>query len=275
MSRPTPPGWAVRVFLRARHVLGRSYRGSVPATARLLEGSFGLIETKALWTAAELQIADALAAGPLTTDALAARVDGNADALGRLLRLLVVVRLLRARGTRSVAQQRDVGAAARRPPRVHARVGAVLREQLGRPDLGRAPELRSHRRLRDGGRVRPRVLRPHARTSRDRRDVRRRNGRGVALHRTVRLRGIRLRCSDAGLRRRGRDRHAAGRDPGREPGVARGGVRPSRGRHRGGRRAGGAWGQRPLRGGRRRLLRRRAEGQRPLRAAVDRARLGR
>jgi len=91
VSRPTPPGWAVRGFLRARHVLGRSYRGSVPATARLLEGSFGLIETKALWTAAELQIADALAAGPLTTDALAARVDGNADALGRLLRLLVAL----------------------------------------------------------------------------------------------------------------------------------------------------------------------------------------
>jgi hypothetical protein len=76
-------------FLRARHALGRTYRGAVPTTARVLEGSFGLIETKALWTACELEIAEALASGPLTTDALAARVGANPDALGRLLRLLV------------------------------------------------------------------------------------------------------------------------------------------------------------------------------------------
>lgn len=89
MMRPAPPAWVVGSFLRARHALGRTYRGSVPATARLLEGSFGLIETKALWTAAELEVADALSAGPLATDALAARIEAQPDALGRLLRLLV------------------------------------------------------------------------------------------------------------------------------------------------------------------------------------------
>ncbi len=57
----------------------------------MLEGSFGLIETKTLWTAAELGLADALAAGPLTTDELATRVGADPDALGRLLRLLTSI----------------------------------------------------------------------------------------------------------------------------------------------------------------------------------------
>lgn len=85
---PSPPVWVMNAMLRARHALGRTHRKLVPATARILEGSFGLIETKALGAAADLGVADALAGGPLTTDELARRVDANADALGRLLRLL-------------------------------------------------------------------------------------------------------------------------------------------------------------------------------------------
>jgi hypothetical protein len=57
----------------------------------VLEGSFGLFETKALWTAAELGVADALAPGPLGTDQLAGRVGADPDALGRLLRLLASI----------------------------------------------------------------------------------------------------------------------------------------------------------------------------------------
>lgn len=85
---PSPPAWVMTAMLRARHALGRTHRTLVPTTARILEGSFGLIETKALGAAAELGVADALAAGPLATDALAATVGADADALGRLLRLL-------------------------------------------------------------------------------------------------------------------------------------------------------------------------------------------
>lgn len=85
---PIPPGWVTDSFLWARHVLGRTYRKLVPTTARVLEGSFGLIETKALGAAAELGVADALASGPLATGVLAQRIGADPDALGRLLRLL-------------------------------------------------------------------------------------------------------------------------------------------------------------------------------------------
>jgi hypothetical protein len=83
-----PPPWVVGPFLKARHLLGRAYRNLVPTTARVLEGSFGLIETKALGAAAQLGVADALERGQLPTDALARQVGADADALGRLLRLL-------------------------------------------------------------------------------------------------------------------------------------------------------------------------------------------
>jgi O-methyltransferase domain len=83
-----PPAWVISPFLKARHLLGRTYRNLVPTTARVLEGSFGLIETKALGAAADLGVADALRAGPLANGLLAERVGADADALGRLLRLL-------------------------------------------------------------------------------------------------------------------------------------------------------------------------------------------
>src|SRR6476469_2411986 len=86
-----PPPWVIGPFLKARHVLGRTYRSLVPTTARVLEGSFGLIETKALGAAAELGVADALANCPPATEALASLVGANADALGRLLRLLTSI----------------------------------------------------------------------------------------------------------------------------------------------------------------------------------------
>lgn len=85
---PSPPAWVMSSMLRARHALGRAHRKLVPTTARILEGSFGLIETKALGAAAELRVADALESAPLTTTELAGRVGADPDALGRLLRLL-------------------------------------------------------------------------------------------------------------------------------------------------------------------------------------------
>ncbi len=78
-------------MFRARHLLGRAHRTLVPGTARILEGSFGLIETKSLGVAADLGVADALGTGPMTTETLAAQVGADPDALARLLRLLVSV----------------------------------------------------------------------------------------------------------------------------------------------------------------------------------------
>lgn len=83
-----PPAWVVGPMLRARNALARTYRGIVPPEVRVLETTFGIVETNALATAAELRVADELATGPVTVDELARRCEADADALGRLLRLL-------------------------------------------------------------------------------------------------------------------------------------------------------------------------------------------
>jgi hypothetical protein len=84
-----PPAWLVAPMLRVRDGLARVYRGIVPPAVRVLEGTFGLMETKALFTATELGVADALDHGPRSSTELAAMLDADADAIGRLLRLLV------------------------------------------------------------------------------------------------------------------------------------------------------------------------------------------
>lgn len=160
-------------MLRGRHLLGRTHRTMAPAAARILEGSFGLIETMALGAAAELGVADALAAGPLTTDVLATRIGADPDALARLLRLLVSIGYFaRSDRGRSLAEQRDVRAAAGGPPGLDAGVGAAPRERLDRHDLERAPDIHSHRRVGYRSRIRGRVLRLDATAARDRRGLR-------------------------------------------------------------------------------------------------------
>jgi hypothetical protein len=84
-----PPAWLVTPMLRVRGGLARMYRGIVPPAVRVLEGTFGLMETKALYTATELGIADELDAGPRSSEELATALAADADAIGRLLRLLV------------------------------------------------------------------------------------------------------------------------------------------------------------------------------------------
>jgi hypothetical protein len=79
----------VRPLLATRNGIARLHARMVPAQATILERSLGVIDTKALATVAELQVADALAGGPRDPAALAAELDVDADALGRLLRFLV------------------------------------------------------------------------------------------------------------------------------------------------------------------------------------------
>lgn len=83
-----PPAWLVAPMLRVRDGIGRAHRGIVPPAVRVLESTFRLAETKALATAADLGVADALAAGPRTATDLAEAVEADPDALDRLLRLL-------------------------------------------------------------------------------------------------------------------------------------------------------------------------------------------
>jgi hypothetical protein len=89
LTERVPPAWVIRPLLATRNAVGRVHRRMVPAQVTLFERSLGIIDTKALAVAADLGLADALASGPRTADALAEELGADADALERLLRFLV------------------------------------------------------------------------------------------------------------------------------------------------------------------------------------------
>jgi O-methyltransferase domain/Dimerisation domain len=84
-----PPAKLVRVVERARHILGRLHQRTAPPAAAMLEMIFGAWIAQGIAVAADLKVADALAAGPLPIDELARRVGADPDALARLLRALM------------------------------------------------------------------------------------------------------------------------------------------------------------------------------------------
>ena len=86
---PVPPAWATRAVVKLRNGLGRARGRLAPPFLLTLEHLQGMIDAKALAVAVELDLPDALAGGPRTADELAAAVDGDADAIDRLLRFLV------------------------------------------------------------------------------------------------------------------------------------------------------------------------------------------
>ncbi len=77
-----------------RNVVARAHAGMLPPQFRLLERSFGLIDSKALTVVAELGIADQLEHGPQTAEELARAVGANSDALDRLLAYMVAAGFL-------------------------------------------------------------------------------------------------------------------------------------------------------------------------------------
>jgi hypothetical protein len=79
----------VRPLLATRNGLARLRRGLVPPEVGLVELALGVIDTKALQVAAELDVAARLADGPRSAAELAAQCDADADALERILRYLV------------------------------------------------------------------------------------------------------------------------------------------------------------------------------------------
>jgi hypothetical protein len=84
-----PPAKLARVVERIRHHLYRLHQRLTPAPAAMIEMILAGWTSQAITVAAQLGVADALADGPLPIDALAARVDADADALRRLLRALI------------------------------------------------------------------------------------------------------------------------------------------------------------------------------------------
>jgi hypothetical protein len=100
----------------------------VPPQARLLELSTGYIVTKALAVAAQLGIADRLAAGPRPSDELAAETGVHPRALYRVLRCLGAAGVLTepARGTFALT---DVGACLRSDHPESMRAWAIMNSE--------------------------------------------------------------------------------------------------------------------------------------------------
>lgn len=84
-----PTAGLVRAAERVRHHLHRLYQRSAPPPVVMLEKIMAAWMAQGIAVAADLKVADALAAGPLRPDELARRVGADADALDRLMRALV------------------------------------------------------------------------------------------------------------------------------------------------------------------------------------------
>ncbi|MGB9306849.1 MAG: methyltransferase [Mycobacterium sp.] len=97
MAAKVPPAKIVRTVETARHHLNRLHRRLVPAPVAMMEMVVDAWVAQAITAVADLGIADALAAGPLSAQELAVAVDADADALIRLLRALIPRGIFRQR----------------------------------------------------------------------------------------------------------------------------------------------------------------------------------
>jgi hypothetical protein len=86
--RKLPPARVAHVVDAVRRRLRRVEQRMVPAHAAVLDLMTGAWVSRAIYTAANFGIADALSEGPLTAQAIAQKVDADPDALRRLLRML-------------------------------------------------------------------------------------------------------------------------------------------------------------------------------------------
>jgi hypothetical protein len=84
--RLIPPPWAVRLVLAVRRSLLWAANAIVPPQVALFEGAVGVAKTESLAWVARNGVADILAAGPLTSEALAERVKAHPDRVHRLMR---------------------------------------------------------------------------------------------------------------------------------------------------------------------------------------------
>ncbi|MDT5266725.1 MAG: hypothetical protein QOI90_3351 [Mycobacterium sp.] len=89
LSTKVPPVQLVNVVQRFRHHLLRLHQSLAPAPAVMAEINSAAWMAQSITVAADLRIADALAAKPLGLDELASRVGADPDALRRLLRALI------------------------------------------------------------------------------------------------------------------------------------------------------------------------------------------
>ncbi|HEX4249453.1 MAG TPA: methyltransferase [Pseudonocardia sp.] len=83
-----PPARIAQAGMAARDQVQRLHRRMAPAPVTLLEMIWGSMITQALYVAAKFGIADLLAAGPMTPEEIARRVDASPEGVFRLLRAL-------------------------------------------------------------------------------------------------------------------------------------------------------------------------------------------
>ena len=190
-----PPRWVVDSFLRGRVTSSAAATGaSCRRPCGCSKGSFGLIETKALGAAAELEHRRRARRGP-AHERLAGRARrANPDALASPAPAAHLDRLLRRDGDGRWRNNATSELLAGRPSGVDARLGPASSAATGRSRSG--TQLPAS--IRTGGSGTEAafgteyfdlmVQRPRGRSA-----VRRGDGRGVAVHRAVRLRGLRLR----------------------------------------------------------------------------------
>ena len=84
-----PPARVARAVERVRHHVGRLYQRLAPPPITVIDIIFGAFLSQAVSASAQLGIADALAAGPLTKEELARRIGADPDSVARLMRLLI------------------------------------------------------------------------------------------------------------------------------------------------------------------------------------------
>ena len=93
-----PPARVALAVERVRHHLSRLHLRLAPPPIAVMELILGGWLSQAITAAAQLGIADALAAGPLTADELGRKVGADPDAVARLMRLLISRGIFRRRG---------------------------------------------------------------------------------------------------------------------------------------------------------------------------------
>jgi hypothetical protein len=92
---PVPPPFAVKAAIAARGALRRAHDAVLPPWASTFQLTLGIIRTHVMAALAELGVPAALGAGPLGIDDLAAKVEADADALERVLRIAELDGLVR------------------------------------------------------------------------------------------------------------------------------------------------------------------------------------
>ncbi|WP_443678039.1 methyltransferase [Mycolicibacterium xanthum] len=92
-----PPVRVARAAERVRHHVGRLYQRLAPPPITVIDIIFGALLSQAISASAQLGIADALAAGPLTKEELASRIGADPDSVARLMRLLISRGIFRRR----------------------------------------------------------------------------------------------------------------------------------------------------------------------------------